>query len=301
MRFILLFVFAVLIFGACKNEPTNAGSDLLTTIATLEKDLAKGYSDEKMNALREQYAAYTAAHPDDRTAQSKFVLNEAGFLYSKKQYRQAINLLEGQIQDPTTENRGDLALLLGSVYKEGLQDSLVATLFYKSFLEGFPAHGKVEAISKDYGMLPTFDSLLYTLGENIYSPDLKKMDFKKGKAFWSGARNHTFLVPQDPRSPEYLVKAAEVARSIGAYDLSLTTYQEAIDRYPDAPKSAVALFMQGFILDEDLNKDNEAKSKLTSFITKYPDHKLRQSAEILIENLGKTDEELIEAFQKKGK
>lgn len=104
--------------------------------------------------------------------------------------------------------------------------------------------------------------------------------------------------PKDTLCPEYLFKAADVSRGLGRALHAVELYVKLIDKYPNSEKAPLALFLQGFIFDNELNDDKKAAELYESFIKKYPNNKFVKDAEFSIKNLGKSDEQLIEEFEK---
>ncbi len=100
-------------------------------------------------------------------------------------------------------------------------------------------------------------------------------------------------------SAENLHKAAETARSLGEMDEALSMYDWIIDRYPNHPRTPQALFLKAFTYDSDLKEFDQARVYYTEFLEKYPNNDFAKSAEFLLENLGKDDEELLQILQEK--
>ena len=63
----------------------------------------------------------------------------------------------------------------------------------------------------------------------------------------------------------------------------------------------MCLFLQGFVYESQLHNIIRAKEAYTEFIRKYPRHQLAKDAQFSIENLGKSDEELIKMFEEKNR
>ena len=98
---------------------------------------------------------------------------------------------------------------------------------------------------------------------------------------------------------EILHKAAETCRTLRNIDKALTIYDRLIEKHPDHPRGQQALFLKGFTYDNDKGDLEKARQYYEEFIAKYPDNAFAESAAFLLENLGKSDEELLEVLQKK--
>ncbi len=104
--------------------------------------------------------------------------------------------------------------------------------------------------------------------------------------------------PDDGQSAHYLSKAAEVARLNQDFDKAIGIYEEIIKTYPQAKEAPKALFMKGFTLDNDLKKIEEAKQVYEEFLQKYPNDDFADDTQFLLKNLGKSEEEIIQQFEK---
>jgi TolA-binding protein len=56
-------------------------------------------------------------------------------------------------------------------------------------------------------------------------------------------------------------------------------------------------FLKAFILDEDLDKKDDAKKAYTDLINEFPDNALSAQAAVLLDQLYMSDEELIEMWK----
>lgn len=107
--------------------------------------------------------------------------------------------------------------------------------------------------------------------------------------------------PEDSRSEEFLYKAAELANSMGKTPVALDYYHSFCEKYPQSKKAPYALFLQAFIYENQLKNLERARELYTSFLTSYPDHELAKDARFSLDNLGKSEEELIKMFEEKNK
>lgn len=107
--------------------------------------------------------------------------------------------------------------------------------------------------------------------------------------------------PEDTRSEEFLYKAAELANSMGKTAVALDYYHSFCEKYPQSKKTPYALFLQAFIYENQLKNMDRAKEIYTAFLTTYPDHELAKDARFSLDNLGKSEEDLIKMFEEKNK
>lgn len=103
--------------------------------------------------------------------------------------------------------------------------------------------------------------------------------------------------PKDSMNAAYTYKAAEISMSLRESQKAIELFQRYYKAWPENPKAADCLFLVGFIYENELKNYNEARNSYTEFIQKYPQHPYADDAEILIQNLGKSPEELIREFE----
>jgi outer membrane protein assembly factor BamD (BamD/ComL family) len=105
--------------------------------------------------------------------------------------------------------------------------------------------------------------------------------------------------PKDSITPDYLFKAGEIATAIQQYPQALGYYQTIVEKYPEYKLVQESLFLQASLLDNYLNQDEKAKVAYEQLIQKYPKSIYYNDAKAAINNLGKSDEQLIKEFKKK--
>ena len=103
--------------------------------------------------------------------------------------------------------------------------------------------------------------------------------------------------PEDSLSETYLFKAADLNLNTGAYKKSITLYQRLREEYSKSENAEISLFMQAYIYDYYLQDYQNAKQKYEAFMKLYPESEFYEEAEISIEQLGKSPEELIKEFE----
>lgn len=135
------------------------------------------------------------------------------------------------------------------------------------------------------------------LEEEVYGE--KATRFNEGSALKlaNAYVNYQAARPEDKKSGDYLFKAAEITMQLGDYRRSLAHFQQVYEEYPDFKHHPLALFYQASIYDDKLNDDEKAKEIYQQFIEKHPDHDFATDAQILMQNLGKSDEELLREFE----
>ncbi len=103
--------------------------------------------------------------------------------------------------------------------------------------------------------------------------------------------------PRDTNGANYLFKAADFYRYMHKPLRSIELYAKVYDRYPAAAKRPYALFLQGFIYENEVGNPTAAKNLYEKFLAAYPTHAIAKDVRTTVENLGKTPEQLIQEFQ----
>jgi hypothetical protein len=122
-----------------------------------------------------------------------------------------------------------------------------------------------------------------------------------GKSAVEQYLRYVVLYPEDSLSADFLFKGGEIATAIKAYPNALHCYQLITKDYPSFAYARESLYLQGYLFDNFLNDDAKAKEIYEQFLANYPSGNYVADAKAAIANLGKTDEELIQEFEKKNK
>ena len=114
-------------------------------------------------------------------------------------------------------------------------------------------------------------------------------------------------------SQENLKKYAEtvtpIIKSFGGIPLVRGGKHECFDgdnflrtvvwEFPNYEKAPLALFYQGFVLENYMGQLQQAKSVYESFLTSYPKHELSETVRLSIQQLGVPLEDLVKQFENK--
>jgi tetratricopeptide (TPR) repeat protein len=100
----------------------------------------------------------------------------------------------------------------------------------------------------------------------------------------------------DTLSADYLFKAAELCKALNKSQLSLNYYEKVEQNYPSFRNMDLVIFMQGFVNEVQLKNYEKARFHYERYIAKYPKSPLCKDLRTMIENLGKSDEDLIKEF-----
>ncbi len=104
--------------------------------------------------------------------------------------------------------------------------------------------------------------------------------------------------PGDSLAPDYLFKAGDVAMNTNRSNKAIELYDRIITKFSSYDKAPEALFLKGYVYENNLGRLDKAQAIYEEFIEKYPDNEFADDAEVSLKYLGKSPEELIEIFQK---
>lgn len=141
--------------------------------------------------------------------------------------------------------------------------------------------------------MQVLDTILYA----VVDAKTQRMAPDVGKQYVALVTQYAKARPDDVDSPALLYKAAEIARSIGEYRQALDMYSHIEQFFPKYEKASKACFMQAFTWAEDLQDIEQARLHYQAFIDKYPNDDFVDDAQILLDNLGKSDEEIFNSLQ----
>lgn len=107
----------------------------------------------------------------------------------------------------------------------------------------------------------------------------------------------------DTLAPVFLIKAGQIAQSVKKYTQAQAFFQKCIDEFPNFKSRGAAMFLLAQLYDDALilNNESEARTIYHQILREYPNTSYANDAKACIQNLGKSDEQLIEEFLKKNK
>jgi tetratricopeptide (TPR) repeat protein len=101
----------------------------------------------------------------------------------------------------------------------------------------------------------------------------------------------------DTLAPSYIFKAGDIALNTNRSMEAIRFYDRILNDFPDYRKAPEALFLKGYVYENNLGRLDKAKEIYEAFIAKYPTNEFADDAEVSLKYLGKSPEELIEIFQ----
>jgi len=102
----------------------------------------------------------------------------------------------------------------------------------------------------------------------------------------------------DTLAASYIFKAGDIAMNTNRSMEAIRFYDRILNDFPNYRKAPEALFLKGYVYENNLGRLDKAKEIYEAFIAKYPTNEFADDAEVSLKYLGKSPEELIEIFQK---
>ncbi len=140
---------------------------------------------------------------------------------------------------------------------------------------------------------------LLELFPSVSNPETGALDTRISRQFVALAESFADKFPGDTVAAPPLYNAAEVALALGQPQRAADIYGRIYNQFRGYSKAPEALFMLAFTHDENLNDLDGARKYYQQFIDTYPNHTFADDSEMLIQNLGKSDEEILRELEAK--
>ncbi len=299
MKYILPIVVLSVIL-ACRNDPQPAQ---LTGLEKLLKDYEMQPNATRAEVYLDSLNKYLPDVIDRKEAALPLLENginvsiEQGLLSVTPSY--LLPLLRNY---PDLPNRLDYMLKLGDVMY-ALRKRHASNIVYKYLIGKYPNSTEV---AKKKGLieeeaLQEEDYLTYLFDRLKSTDNQTGIDKTAAMKYVDAVEALALTAPDLPAVPNHLYGAAEVARSLRTFPKAMSLYDWILEVYPQSEHAPNVLFIKGFILEQDYKREDEAREIYQAFIDKYPKHKMAESAKFLLENLGKSNEEILREIEQRKK
>lgn len=271
--------------------------DTTPTIEDLETQFAESNSAADAKTLLDAYEAYIEANPQDVSTNADYLEKAAQMHFNGKQFQTAADVLMQALRNYHQAANAPLwAKMLGDMYETNLEKPALAQAVWQGMQAGYPNSTVVNLKEKLTGLAPIqerMDTMLFQM-TNL---ETGQIHFPVANTYLSSAEVYATIAPKAEETPGLLYKGGEIARLIGMFDRALDLYEWVEEKYPNYPNASKALFMRAFTLEEDLKRTEDARALYQLFLQKYPEDDFADDAQILLDNLGKTEEEILQQFE----
>lgn len=141
------------------------------------------------------------------------------------------------------------------------------------------------------------NSKISTMEESLYKSQAAMPDSAAAVGIIELYEDYAGSFPDDTISASYLFKAGDIASKTGNIQKAIMLFEHLVTKYPRHQNAPYALFLQGFIYENQAGDPMKAKPYYEKFLQLYPDHPIAADVSFSLENLGKTPEELIQQFE----
>jgi tetratricopeptide (TPR) repeat protein len=174
-------------------------------------------------------------------------------------------------------------------------------LLYISTL--FVAVFAINACKSDNKATTDLKTTIAALEDSIFTKEggIKPLQEENGRKLTTAYEEYAVSGIPDSIAVEVLNKAAAIAKNVnGSYAKSIQLLQQIYTNYPESPRAADAEFMEAYTYNE-LQDYDTAQKLYNTFIQKHPKHPMYQTAILELQNLGKTNEMVLEEIIKMNK
>ncbi len=282
---------------SCKTDKKFDSKQLIE----LETAFKNAPNDSTYDKLITAYLEVMQENKDDKSIIEETLVKCADASSQMNNCRQTVIFLNNLIKNhfgrkDTPDNIVKMITCLRTIGKNEAADILSLC-----FAQAFPDDNrKVEILAK-LNQQSSPDEYLVNLAKSIFPDTMNSYDKEKAFNYVDACEAYALVLPNSDKAPEFLFSAAQTSKLLQTYDKCISLFDWIVEKYPNHPKAESASFMKGFIFDNDLKDTATAHKFYNEFIQKYPKSEFVDDAQMLIKNLGKSEEEILQELQKKNK
>ncbi|MFT6333601.1 MAG: outer membrane protein assembly factor BamD (BamD/ComL family) [Saprospiraceae bacterium] len=301
MKNILFLLFATISLFSCKQDAANnhnAGlsAEYTTALDKLSTDPGKASANNYIKEVRS-----AIANSDDEVKIKDYLMKGLTVAEEYKMGATAIGFLMPLLKNyPTSPKKEEYMAKLASALSD-VGKKIPSDVLIDSYLNQYP-NGQYKGLltGKQNDKFENVDTFIVNLAKQIFvNPDKFGINRLSAQKYVDACEAYALGNSDSGMAPEYLYRAAEMARTLKTYPKALSIYDWIEDRYPNYEKSATTMFLKGFMLENELNDKESAREVYQEFATKFPKSDLQDDVKFLLDNIDKTDEEIMKMIEKK--
>ncbi|MBK9272249.1 MAG: tetratricopeptide repeat protein [Saprospiraceae bacterium] len=293
--FIVLLFLTSSISESCKNSLPSYSKELLEAEENFNKNPTEENYTQFMTKVLEHLQTSTKGMD-----QSELLIKAAKASEQLNKKDQEIIFLNNIIKSyPNLEgNKDRIYRMIGLLH--GTNRHTTGDVMAVCFMTVYPDDPRNEELKTKIPKVASPQEYVMEIARSIFADTITGFDESKARTYVDACEAYAMTMPNDAETPEYLFKAAETSNTLRTYEKSFSLYDWIIDQYPKHDRAPVSLFMKGFLFDGTLKDSANAAKYYNEFIQKYPDNQFAKDAKLLMQNLGKSDEEVLQELMKKG-
>jgi len=140
-----------------------------------------------------------------------------------------------------------------------------------------------------------------SLEQRLFSPEASGFDKVKADSLMTLYKEFIDRFPKDTLSPGFLFRSANIAMNSGNGIVAIEQFDRYLKEFPDGSKAPLCLFFKAFVYENLLKNMDKAKESYLLFIEQYPGNAFAKDAEMALQNLGKTPDQIVKEFEEKRK
>ena len=296
----LLFILCCIAVVSCKQKDV---PQALQSITKLEEDFNKTKDPNTLQSLLSEYITFVTGTTGDKAQKIEVLERAEKTSTANNRFFESVTFLNTLIkEDPDSPKNPDRILQLADLMKNVIRNENASKALYTGFVTKYPDHPKTADLKKSRnGDEGTLREMIQKLASKMYDDSLHQFNEAAATQYVDATEAYVLINPTDPESPDLLNKAAETARSLKTYNKAVSLYDWVIEKYPAHKLAAQALFLKAFTFDNELHDIDNARFYYQEFIKRYPTNDFADDAKVLMENLGKSDQEFLQNIQKEKK
>jgi len=285
-----IFIVLISLLAAC-------GSKVSPEVQAVEAASAlykQSPSDTTAQALIAAMTAYIDLKGYADTTSARYIVQSARIAADHNQYRQAINFYKTYlIEYPERPDQPDRLVNVITLYEKFGKPEL-NDILYKSFVTRFPKDTRAPSMNaKVQNKEIAADSILRYIGMNMFNDSTFRLNEERASLYIDACEAAVMANPTLPKAADYLHRAAETARTLRDIPRAIDLYDWIISKYPTDPRASTSMFLKAFTYDNDLKDFDNAGKYYNEYLSKNPKGEFAESAKFLLDNLGKSEEELM--------
>lgn len=285
----VIILFSITTFFACNPEL----SEQQKLVEGLEQRLSVQYSPERSDSLVNLYKSMVKANPDNHANNFRYLTRAAEIQFSlRKEGVAACRWLNDALRNHAEgADKAEALALLARIWNSHNYKSAATWSLDPKDIDG--ARALLQS------NLTLLDTALVRLDQKMNTGGIVTDAVSAGH-FIEISEAYASLTESEDKYVDLYMRAAGLAKNIEQPNKALQMYFKISDRLPKHQKAPTALFMQGFIYENDLKDLDKAKATYESFLSNYPDDPdYADDAKTALSMLGKSAEELVRSFQQR--
>lgn len=294
MRLLALTILSVLLLSCQeKKDPAIEALDKLQRELEIQpsEERAKSFLDAANDYISDHYEEYDLIEP--YLTHGAKVSKDYGFLDQTPNFLLRL-LRSDEYQGDKTPYLLDLGDIMINLNKVHASNIIYKELHKKD--QSNPEINKRQVLVDSIARSKS-NYLQYLFDQVTVNPDEIGINKKASLKYVDAAEVYALVRPNENQTAEYLYKAAEIARSLHTMPKAMSIYDWIIEDYQDYENIPTVTFIKGFILEQEYKKPEAAREVYETFLERYPDHQMAESARFLLKNMGKSDEEILQTIE----